>query len=84
VLYETPSPRIARLVLNRPETRNAQNTELLYALNDAFDRAAHDDDISVIILAANGPHFSSGHGTKSRYVSSFDSAMHPRRHVRGS
>jgi enoyl-CoA hydratase len=30
-------------------------------LNAAFDRAAHDDDIRVIILAANGKHFSSGH-----------------------
>jgi len=61
VLYEQPAPRVARIVLNRPETRNAQNTRLLYELNDAFDRAAQDDDVSVIILAANGPHFSSGH-----------------------
>lgn len=61
VLYETPAPHVARLVLNRPDTRNAQDTALLYALNDAFDRAAHDDDIKVIVLAANGPHFSSGH-----------------------
>lgn len=61
VLYETPVPRVARIVLNRPERRNAQNTQLLYALNAAFDRAARDDDVHVIILAANGPHFSSGH-----------------------
>src|SRR5690606_20380534 len=27
----------------------------------AFDRAARDDDIKVIILAGDGPHFSSGH-----------------------
>lgn len=61
VLYETPIPRVARLTLNRPEVRNAQNTRLLYQLNAAFDRAAQDDAIHVIILAANGPHFSSGH-----------------------
>lgn len=61
VVYETPAPRIARIVLNRPEVRNAQNTRLLYQLNAAFDRAAKDDMIHVIILAANGPHFSSGH-----------------------
>jgi enoyl-CoA hydratase len=30
-------------------------------LNDAFDAAAQDDSIKVIILAANRPHFSSGH-----------------------
>lgn len=59
--YEVPEPRIARIRLNRPERRNAQNTRLLYELNEAFDAAAQDDDISVIILAANGPHFSSGH-----------------------
>jgi hypothetical protein len=61
VLYETPAPKIARIILNRPERRNAQDTELLYALNDAFDRAAHDEEIAVIVLAANGPHFSAGH-----------------------
>jgi len=61
VLYETPAAHVARLVLNRPEARNAQDTALLYELNAAFDRAARDDTIKVIILAANGPHFSSGH-----------------------
>src|SRR5204863_2577856 len=61
VLYETPVDRVARIVLNRPEARNAQNTRLLYELNAAFDRAAQDDTIHVIILAGNGPHFSSGH-----------------------
>ena len=61
ILYETPAEHVARIVLNRPDTRNAQDTRLLYELNSAFDRAAQDDAIKVIILAANGPHFSSGH-----------------------
>ncbi|MEM8768249.1 MAG: enoyl-CoA hydratase [Pseudomonadota bacterium] len=61
VLYEKPSERVARIVLNRPEVANAQSYEMLYALNDAFDRAVADDDVRVIILAANGKHFSSGH-----------------------
>ncbi len=61
ILYETPAEHVARIVLNRPETRNAQDTRLLYELNSAFDRAAQDDAIKCIILAANGPHFSSGH-----------------------
>jgi enoyl-CoA hydratase len=59
--FQRPADRVARIVLNRPGTRNAQDTRLLYELNDAFDVAARDDDISVIILAANGPHFSAGH-----------------------
>lgn len=61
ILYETPAEQIVRIVLNRPDSRNAQDTGLLYALNDAFDRAAQDDGVKVIILAAAGPHFSSGH-----------------------
>jgi enoyl-CoA hydratase len=61
ILYETLPSGIARIVLNQPETRNAQDTAFLYALNEAFDRAAHDDAVKVIVLSANGPHFSSGH-----------------------
>jgi enoyl-CoA hydratase len=61
VSYDEPRPRVARVTLARPAARNAQDTALLYALNDAFDRAAQDDGISVIVLAAEGPHFSSGH-----------------------
>jgi enoyl-CoA hydratase len=68
IRYEEPAAGVARIVLARPETRNAQDKPMLYALNAAFDRAAHDDAIKVIILAADGPHFSSGHdlrdGTK--------------------
>jgi 1,4-dihydroxy-2-naphthoyl-CoA synthase len=26
ILYETPAEHVARIVLNRPETRNAQDT----------------------------------------------------------
>ncbi len=66
LLYETPAPHIARIVLNRPDTRNAQDTRLLYELNDAFDKAAQDGTVKVIILAANGPHFSSGHDLRER------------------
>ena len=66
LLYETPAAHVARIVLNRPDTRNAQDTRLLYELNDAFDKAAQDNDIKVIILAANGPHFSSGHDLRER------------------
>jgi enoyl-CoA hydratase len=53
-------------VLDRPEVANAADKALLYGLNDAFDRAAHDDDIRVIILAAEGRHFSSGHDLRDR------------------
>ncbi len=61
MLYDMPAPAVARITLNRPQARNAQSLRMLYALNDAFNRAAHDDQVKVIILAAAGPHFSSGH-----------------------
>jgi enoyl-CoA hydratase len=66
LLYETPATHVVRIVLNRPETRNAQDTRLLYELNDAFDQAAKDNSVKVIVLAANGPHFSSGHDLRER------------------
>lgn len=61
IAYEKPAEHIARIVLNRPNSRNAQNTKLLYELNAAFDVAAQDDNIKVVILAANGKDFSAGH-----------------------
>ena len=66
IRYEQPAPKVARIWLDRPAARNAQDTRLLYELNDAFDRAARDDDVSVIILAAEGPHFSSGHDLREQ------------------
>ena len=61
LIYEKPEAHIARIWLNRPDTRNAQDTHLLYELNDAYDAAMKDDDVKVVILAAKGPHFSAGH-----------------------
>jgi enoyl-CoA hydratase len=52
---------IVRILLNRPETRNAQNRGLLVELGDAFLAAEADDDVRVVILGGTGPIFSSGH-----------------------
>ena len=52
---------IARIMLNRPRTRNAQNRGLLVELNDAFLRAEADDTVRVVVLGGLGPMFSSGH-----------------------
>jgi enoyl-CoA hydratase len=52
---------IARVTLNRPQARNAQNRGLLLELDDAFARAEADDQVRVVILAAAGPVFSAGH-----------------------
>ncbi|MBS0641307.1 MAG: enoyl-CoA hydratase [Proteobacteria bacterium] len=61
VRYETPAPHVARIVMARPEAHNAQGLQMTYELNEAFNRAAHDDDIKVVILAAEGRNFSAGH-----------------------
>jgi enoyl-CoA hydratase/carnithine racemase len=61
IRYEAPAAGVARIVLDRPETRNAQDRRMTYELNRAFDRAARDDTVKVVVLAADGPHFSSGH-----------------------
>jgi enoyl-CoA hydratase len=53
--------RIRRIMLNRPEARNAQNRGLLVELNDAFLEAEADDDVRVVILSGVGPMFSAGH-----------------------
>ena len=64
VLYTEITPEIARISMNRPEARNAQNMQLTYDLNAAFDRAAQSDEVKVIILSGEGPHFSAGHDMK--------------------
>src|ERR1700674_3489825 len=53
--------KIVRILLNRPETRNAQNRGLLVELDDAFLQAEKNDDVRVVILGGVGPLFSSGH-----------------------
>lgn len=52
---------IARVMLNRPDKRNAQNRQLLIELNDALLAAEADDKVRVVILGGHGETFSSGH-----------------------
>jgi enoyl-CoA hydratase len=61
VLYETlDEGRIVRILLNRPDARNAQHRGMLVELNEAFLRAEADDEVRVVILGGTGPMFSSG------------------------
>src|SRR5579864_5166536 len=65
--YETlDDGRIARITLNRPDARNAQNRGLLVELNEAFLHAEADDQVRVVILGGAGPMFSSGHDMGSK------------------
>src|SRR4029077_12571750 len=60
ILYEVDGA-ISTVTLNRPEAANAQNTAMLDELSAAFQKADADDNVRVVILAANGKHFSAGH-----------------------
>jgi len=60
ILYDV-ADRVATITLNRPQARNAQSPQMLEELNDAWERAAADEDVRVILLRAEGPHFSAGH-----------------------
>lgn len=59
--YEVAAPGVARVTLARADKYNAINPQLIYDVNECFDQALYDDSIKVIILAADGKHFSAGH-----------------------
>jgi enoyl-CoA hydratase len=60
VLYETRGPA-AWITLNRPEKLNALSKELIREANAAFDRAADDDDVKVVVVTGAGRAFSAGY-----------------------
>ena len=62
ITYETlDDGAIARIMLDRPDARNAQNRGMLVELDQAFLRAEADDQVRVVILGGEGKLFSSGH-----------------------
>lgn len=60
IQYKTHN-QIAHVILNRPQFRNAQSRQLLEEMDEAFKAAVADLRVKVIILSANGDHFSAGH-----------------------
>jgi enoyl-CoA hydratase len=88
LLYETlDEGQIARIMLNRPEARNAQNRGMLVELNDAFLRAEADDEVRVVILGGAGPMFSSGHDMGSKVLMAEvlpGPGQHPTRTINGA
>lgn len=74
ILYEAKDG-IAWITLNRPNFHNVQNSQMTYALDDAFKRAVDDDAVKCIVLKSDAKHFSAGHdiGSPGRdFHSSFD------------
>jgi enoyl-CoA hydratase len=82
--YETHDDgAIVRILLDRPEARNAQNRGLLVELDDAFLRAEADDTCRVVILGGTGPLFSSGHDMGSK-VAMEEYQTHPTSKINGA
>lgn len=69
IAYEVQG-EVAYVTMNRPEFRNSQNSVMTYSLDNAFAKAVEDKAVQVIVLRANGKHFSAGHdiGTPERDV----------------
>jgi len=77
VQYEADGP-VAWVMMDRPKYNNAQNSQMTYALDAAFQRAVNDDSIKVIVLGGKGRHFSAGHdiGTPGRdHLVAFERTM---------
>jgi enoyl-CoA hydratase len=60
VRYEV-ADRVATITLARADKANAQNERVLDELEGSFTTAEYDDDVRVIVLRAEGKHFSAGH-----------------------
>jgi enoyl-CoA hydratase/carnithine racemase len=81
--------RVVRLVLNRERRRNALSLALLRQLDDELGRLAADDTVHVVVIAANGPVFSSGHDlgempgrTEAEYRELFETCSRVMRRIR--
>lgn len=59
-LIVEPDGAVARVVLNRPQLRNAFNDEVIAELAGAFAELGARTDVRCIVLAANGPAFCAG------------------------
>ena len=60
VIYEKDGP-IARIVLNRPEKANSQNSPMVWDVENSLKDAEADYSIKVVIMKANGRGFCAGH-----------------------
>ncbi len=54
------SGHVAKLVLNRPEKRNALNRKMMEELVSAVEEVARDDDLRVLVLTGSGKAFCAG------------------------
>jgi enoyl-CoA hydratase/carnithine racemase len=75
ILLREDEDAIATLTLNRPKQYNALSGALITKLQKALDDISADDNIRVVIIAANGKAFCPGHDLKEMRTSE-DQAFH--------
>lgn len=64
VLLRTDADGITTLTLNRPGSGNSLSHALVADLQAALEQIAEDREVRVVIIAANGKHFCTGHDLK--------------------
>jgi enoyl-CoA hydratase/carnithine racemase len=64
VLRREQTASVMRLVLNDPTSRNSLSEAMMAALQSTLDQCANDTTVHVIVIAADGPVFCSGHNLK--------------------
>ncbi|MBM4224421.1 MAG: enoyl-CoA hydratase, partial [Gammaproteobacteria bacterium] len=64
VLLREDRDGVATLTLNRPQQMNLLTSEILSALQSAFDAIAGDKSIRVVVLTGTGRGFCAGHDLK--------------------
>ncbi|MGH1490881.1 MAG: enoyl-CoA hydratase/isomerase family protein [Acidimicrobiales bacterium] len=60
ILVERPTDRVAHVILNRPERRNALTGPLADQLGDTIEQLNTDDSVSVLVIRGAGGAFCSG------------------------
>lgn len=66
VVSLTIAQHIATLTLDRPQARNALNTQLCQELHQALREVSQRSDVHVLLIRANGPVFCAGADLKER------------------
>jgi enoyl-CoA hydratase len=64
VIYEKDGP-VARIILNRPDKANAQNSAMVWDVENSLKDAEADYAIKVVIMKAEGAGFCAGHDVGS-------------------
>ncbi|MCT2398314.1 enoyl-CoA hydratase-related protein [Novosphingobium sp. HK4-1] len=63
IRYEMAASAVARIVLARPEKRNAQGTRMTYEIDAAMRLVCDDEAVSVVVIAADDARFRDNTGS---------------------